>query len=98
MTDELVNIPDKFQPKDTIIDDKVPAVLNFEGIGEIMVSHGNATTALAVAMCLLNNPNVNKYFLASNLKLDDRLTGTRIFPREGMSLPEGETFNEKEEA
>jgi hypothetical protein len=92
---ELVNIPDELQPQDPeVTNEPAPVVLEFEGFGEIVAGHGNATHATVVAMCLLDNPNVNKFFLASNLKLTDRITKTKIFPREGMSLPNGETYTE----
>ncbi len=75
-----------------------PVIVDLEGIGEVVGGqHGNATLTLVVAMCALNNPQVNKYFLASNLKVSDRLTGTKVFPREGMSLPVGETYVEETE-
>ncbi len=75
-----------------------PTVVDLEGIGEVVGGqHGSATTTLVVAMCVLNHPQVNKYFLASNLKLSDRLTGTKVFPRAGMTLPDGEVYVEKTE-
>lgn len=69
-----------------------PVVKNYEGIGELVVGGGNATHVIVTALCLLNNPLINQYLLDNKLKLVDRLTKTKIFPREGMALPDGEVF------
>jgi len=71
---------------------EIPIVKNYEGIGELVVGGGDATRTIVVALCLLDHPVVNQYLLDNKLKIQDRLTKTRIFPREGMSLPNGETF------
>jgi len=97
MVEELVNVPDELQPPEAAINATPPTVIDIEGIGEVVAGHGNATTTLVVGMCALNNPQVNQYFLASNLHLSDRLTGTQIFPRDGMSMPDGGSYVEKTE-
>jgi hypothetical protein len=48
-------------------------------------------------MALQDDPLVNSYFLAQKLKLSDRMTKTKIFPRDGMALPNGETYSEPQE-
>ena len=67
---------------------------NFEGIGEITIGVGSNWHIIAVALCLLDHPQVNKFLLAQQLKLEDRITKTKIFPREGMALPGGEIYTE----
>lgn len=79
-------------------EDTIPTIQNFEGIGELTVggsaAGGDATRMLFNALAMLNNPLVNSYLLAQKLKLSDRMTKTRIFPREGMALPNGEIYIE----
>ncbi len=79
------------------MDIATPQVVDIEGIGEIMAGHGSSNSIIVAALCMLNDPRINKYFLASQLKLDDRVTGTRVFPREGMLLPDGEIHVTKTE-
>jgi hypothetical protein len=71
----------------------IAAVENFEGIGEITIGVGSNWHILTTALCLLNHPTVNSYLLAQKLKLSDRMTKTKIFPREGMALPNGQTYH-----
>jgi hypothetical protein len=68
----------------------------FEGIGELTVGVGGQLPTIVTALCLLDHPVVNKYFLAQKLKLSDRTTKTQIFPRPGMALPDGEVYQEPE--
>lgn len=66
---------------------------NIAPIGELMVGGSSADYKLYLtALCILDNPNVNNFFLHNKLKFKDRLTGTVIFPREGMVLPNGQTY------
>ena len=81
--------PSKPQSEDPLA---VAAVENFAGIGEITIGIGSNWHILTTALCLLNDPQVNKYLLAQKLKLTDRMTKTKIFPREGMALPDGQTY------
>jgi len=68
---------------------------SFEGVGEITVGGASSNWyILVVAMCLMNEPQANKYMLANKLKVTDRITKTRIFPREGMALPDGEVYED----
>lgn len=71
---------------------EVPVVKTYEGIGELVVGGSNKDRVVFTALALLNNPLVNQYLLDNKLKLQDRFTKTMIFPRDGMSLPNGEVF------
>lgn len=71
---------------------EVPVVRSYEGVGELVVGGSDALRVLVTAVCLLNHPTVNQYLLDNKLKLQDRLTKTKIFPRDGMALPNGEVF------
>jgi len=91
MVEKLENIPDEMQPPsplETVIIDKI------EPIGELTIGVGNNWHIMMTAMCILDSPNVNKFLLAQKLKMSDRITKTKIFPREGMALPNGETYKE----
>ncbi len=82
-------------------EDSIPTIQMFEGFGELTVggsaSGGDTNRVLFTALAMLNYPMVNSYFLAQKLKLSDRMTKTRIFPRDGMALLNGETFSEPQE-
>jgi len=66
---------------------------SFEGIGEITVGGASSNWyVVVVAICLLNDPQVNKFMLSNKLKVIDRMTKTKIFPRDGMALPNGEVY------
>ena len=70
----------------------------FEGFGEITVGGTSSNWYLiVVALCLQDSPQVNKFLLANKLKIVDRMTKTRIFPRDGMALPNGEVYTAPEE-
>ena len=91
MVDKLDNIPDEMQPPnplETLIIEKI------EPFGELVIGVGSNWHIMMTAMCALNDPNVNKFLLAQQLKMSDRITKTKIFPREGMALPNGETYKE----
>jgi hypothetical protein len=93
MTESLKNIPDELQPPGSDIKDApIPTVVDSTGFGELVVGNGDIAAVQMTALCLLDAPAVNKFLLGSNLRFSDRLTGTRIFPRENMSLPNGETY------
>ena len=55
---------------------------------------GSNWNIIVTALCLQNHPQVNKFLLAQKLRLVDRITKTKIFTREGMALPNGETYTE----
>lgn len=78
-------------------EDYIPTIQEFEGFGELTVggsvSGGDTTRVVLTALAMLDHPTVNSYFLAQKLKMSDRMTKTIIFPREGMSLPNGETYS-----
>ncbi len=99
MSEVLENIPDALQPDDVAVKIEEPklTVLDVEGIGEIMVGHADVQATLMLAAVAQNNPTINQILLASNLKFTDRTTGTKIFPREGMPLPNGEIYATKTE-
>ena len=67
-------------------------VKKYEGIGELVVGGSELPRIIVTAICMLNNPTVNQYFLDGQLNLKDRITKTRIFPRDGMALPNGQTY------
>ncbi len=72
-------------------------VVEFEGIGEITVGGTtNQMFLVVMGLCVQNNPQTNKFFLANKLNLVDRMTKTKIFPREGMALPDGGVYEEPE--
>ena len=91
MVDNLKNIPNEMQSESPV---EVLKVENFEGIGELTIGVGSNWHILTTALCLLNDPQVNKFLLAQKLKMSDRMTKTEIFPREGMALPNGEIYKE----
>ncbi len=91
MVDKLENIPDELQtpsPLETVI------IANIEPIGELVMGVGSNWHIMMTAMCLHDDPNVNKFLLAQKLNMSDRITKTKIFPREGMALPDGEVYHE----
>lgn len=81
-------------------EDTIPKVQEFEGFGELTiggsVAAGDVTRVLFTALAMLNDPTVNSFLLANKLKMSDRVTKTRIFPRTGMALPNGEFYSEQE--
>ena len=70
---------------------------SFDGIGPLTMGVGGNWHILMTALCLLNDPQVNKFMLAQKLNMSDRMTKTKIFPREGMVLPHGEFYQLPEE-
>ena len=72
--------------------EQVKLVKTYEGIGELVVGGSDLTRVIVTALCMVNNPTVNQYFLDGQLNLKDRITKTRIFPRDGMALPNGQTY------
>ncbi len=91
MVDKLENIPDELQPPSPLETLKIES---FEGVGELTIGIGSDKHILTVAIVLLNDPQVNKFLLVQKLNLSDRITKTKIFPREGMALPDGEVYHE----
>lgn len=81
-------------------EDLIPQVQEFEGFGELTVggsvAAGDVNRVLFTSLAMLNHPTVNAFLLANRVKMSDRMTKTVIFPREGMSLPGGETYSEQE--
>lgn len=76
--------------------DNMPQIKEFEGIGELTVGGniglGDTTRILFTALCLINDPHVNEFFLANKVNISDRITKTQIFPREGMLLEQNKTY------
>lgn len=91
MSTLLENVPDRTQPPNPA---EMIKIENFDGVGELTIGVGSPGHIMVTALCLLNNPEVNKFFLAQQLKLVDRITKTKIFPRNGMALPNGEVYQE----
>ena len=68
-----------------------------EPIGELVVGTGKSDFRFYLtALCVLNHPDVNNFLLKNKVKFTDRLTGTKIFPRDGMALPNGEVYQSPE--
>lgn len=64
-------------------------------IGELTVGGTDRIErVLIAALANMNDPYVNEVLLAYKVRFSDRFTKTRIFPREGMSLPNGEVYSE----
>ena len=91
MVDRLENIPDELQPPSPLETLKIES---FEGVGELTIGVGSDKHILTTAIVLLNNPLINKFLLFQKLQMSDRITKTKIFPREGMALPDGEVYHE----
>lgn len=73
-------------------EEAIPVVKSYPGIGELVTGGSDTTRVILTALCMLNDPQVNQYLLDCKLRLSDRLTKTVIFPREGMSLPDGNVY------
>jgi hypothetical protein len=72
------------------------AVKDIPNIGELTVGGTNDPMRVVIAaLAALNNPNVNEVLLAFRVKFSDRFTKTRVFPRDGMALPDGEVYKEE---
>jgi hypothetical protein len=91
MIDEVSSTPD--QPQNPA---EMVKVEDFEGNGDLTVGVGSTLHILVTALCMFDDPRVNHFLLAQKLKLSDKMTQTKIFPREGMALPNGEVYNEPE--
>ena len=76
------------------LEDKIPVLKNYEGFGDLIVGRSADIKVLITALCMLDHPLVNQYLLDNKLKLSDRITKTSVFPREGMSLPNGQVYKE----
>lgn len=74
-------------------EDRIPSVQEFEGFGELTVggsvAGGDVNRLVFTALAMLNHPLINSFLLANKVKMSDRITKTRIFPRPGMSLLDG---------
>jgi hypothetical protein len=76
----------------------VARIEEFEGFGELTVGgSGDNWRIVMISLVLLDNPRLNQFLLANKLKLSDRITKTKIFPRDGMSLPGGEVYQSPSE-
>jgi len=74
-----------------------PTIKEYPGFGELTIGTSDANKVIVTALCMLDDPRINQFFLDNKLKMTDRITKTAIFPREGMSLPVGvymENINE----
>lgn len=91
MSIRLENVPDRMQPTNPA---EMVKIEHFDGIGELTIGVGSSGHIMVTALCLFNNPEVNKFFLSQKLNLVDRITKTKIFPRNGMALPNGEVYQE----
>lgn len=82
-------------------EDLIPKVQEFEEFGELTVggsvAAGDINRVIFTSLSMLNNPTINAFLLANKVKMSDRITKTRIFPREGMALPDGKVYEEVEE-
>jgi hypothetical protein len=75
-------------------EDRIPNIKHYAGFGDLVVGRSTDNKVIITALCMLNDPTVNQYLLDNGLKLADRITKTVVFPREGMALPEGQTYKE----
>lgn len=73
-------------------EETIPVVKSYPGFGELVTGGSDPTRVMLTALCMLNDPQVNQYLLDCRLRLSDRFTKTAIFPREGMSLPDGNAY------
>ncbi len=77
-------------------EDTIPTIQEFEGFGEITVggsvAGGDINRIFMTMGVLQNNPIVNSFLLANKVKLVDRTTKNKLFPRDGMPLQHGETY------
>lgn len=65
-------------------------------IGEMTVGGtSDVNRVIMLALANMNDPFVNEVLLAFQVKFSDRFTKTRVFPRNGMALPNGEVYTEK---
>lgn len=72
---------------------KVQSITN---LGEVTVGGtADVQRVILAALANMNDPLVNEVLLAFKVKFSDRFTKTAIFPREGMSLPDGEIYREE---
>lgn len=75
------------------MEETIPAVKQYEGFGELIAGSSDPVKVLFTALAMVNHPWANQYLLDSRLYLQDRITKTVIFPRNGMALPNGETYS-----
>lgn len=75
-------------------EDTTPTIKNYPGFGDLVVGRSGDLKVLVTALCMFNDPQVNQYLLDNKLRLEDRITKTKIFPREGMALPNGEVYRD----
>ena len=65
-------------------------------IGEVVLGGtADINRVVITALANLNSPEVNEVLLAFKVRLKDRITGTTVFPRNGMVLPGGLTHTEE---
>ena len=66
-----------------------PTIKEYPDFGELTIGISDPTMISFTALCMLNDPQINQFLLDNKLRMSDRVTKTKIFPREGMALPEG---------
>ena len=91
MVDQPNTVSDEVRPTDPLETVKIE---HFEGVGDLTIGVGSNWHIIITALCLTNHPQANKFLLAQQLNLSDRITKTKIFPRDGMALPGGEVYHE----
>lgn len=74
-------------------EDFIPVIKEYPGFGELTTGSSDPNRILFTALSMLNNPLINQFLLDCKLKLKDRMTGTAIFPREGMDLLDGAVYS-----
>ena len=56
---------------------------------------GDGAGVIVAALAAMNDPNVNEVLLAFKVGFSDRFTKTKVFPRKGMALPNGEVYTDE---
>lgn len=65
-------------------------------IGELAVGGtSDVQKVILSALANMNDPYINEVLLAYKVNFLDRITKTRVFPRIGMALPNGEVYKEE---
>jgi len=76
-------------------------VQKLSNVGEVVVGGVKAADptrqlqfVFLTTLANMNNPEVNEALLAYGIKFSDIFTKTKIFPRDGMVLPNGAVYQE----
>ena len=71
-------------------------ITKITNIGELAVGGtSDVQKVILSALANMNDPYINEVLLAFRVNFLDRITKTRVFPRSGMALPNGEVYKEE---